>query len=96
MPELTARSKKRIGLMYENGISVKDIARDKDMSILDVEQIIIDEGYIKRITPRSTGILGSKTEPYFESEEQMLNPPVYEYNELTKEEKKFYESRNDK
>lgn len=82
--------------MYENGISVKDIARDKDMSILDVEQIIIDEGYIKRITPRSTGILGSKTEPYFESEEQMLNPPVYEYNELTKEEKKFYESRNDK
>jgi len=96
MPELTARSKKRIGLMYENGISVKDIARDKDMSILNVEQIIIDEGYIKRITPRSTGILGSKTEPYFESEEQMLNPPVYEYNELTKEEKKFYESRNDK
>lgn len=82
--------------MYENGISVKDIARDKDMSILNVEQIIIDEGYIKRITPRSTGILGSKTEPYFESEEQMLNPPVYEYNELTKEEKKFYESRNDK
>ena len=82
--------------MYENGYSVKDIARDKDMSIFEVEQIIIDEGYIRRITPRSSGILGSKTEPYYESEEQMLNPPVYEYNELTKEERKFYESRNDK
>jgi hypothetical protein len=79
VPELSARSKKRIGLMYENGYSVKDIARDKDMNILEVEQIIIDEGYIRRITPRSSGILGSKTEPYYESEEQMLNPPVYEY-----------------
>lgn len=82
--------------MYETGSSVKDIARYKDMSIFEVEQIIIDEGCIKRITPRSSGILGSKTEPYYESEEQMLNPPVYEYNELTKEERKFYESRNDK
>jgi hypothetical protein len=82
--------------MYENGYSIKDIARDKDMNILEVEQIIIDEGYIRRITPRSSGILGSKTEPYYESEEQMLNPPVYEYSELTKEERKFYESRNDK
>ena len=82
--------------MYENGYSVKDIARDKDMSIFEVEQIIIDKGYIRRITPRSSGILGSKTEPYYESEEQMLNPPVYEYNELTKEERKFYESRTDK
>lgn len=82
--------------MYETGSSVKDIARYKDMNILEVEQIIIDEGYIRRIKPRSSGILGSKTEPYYESEKQMLNPPVYKYNELTKEERKFYESRNDK
>ena len=62
MSDLSARSKKRIGLMYETGSSIKDIARDKDMSIIEVEQIIIDEGYIKKIIPHSSGILGSKTE----------------------------------
>ncbi len=81
--------------MYVNGNSIKDIARYKDMSMLDVEQIIIDEGYIRRIKPRSSGILGSKTEAYYKSEKQMLNPPVYKYKELSKQEKEFYESRTD-
>jgi hypothetical protein len=81
--------------MYENGYSLKDIARDKEMSILEVEQIVVDEGYIRRTIPRSSGILGSKTEPYYDSEKQMLNPPVYKYKDLTKEERKFYESRTD-
>lgn len=82
--------------MYETGISIREIARYKEMSILEIEQIIIDEGYIRRIKPQSKGILGTKTEPYYESEDQMLNPPVYKYKELTKEERTFYESRNDK
>jgi hypothetical protein len=95
MSELSARYKKRIGLMYETGSSIKEIARDQEISILEVEQIIIDEGYIRKITPRSSGILGSKTEPYYDSEEEMLNPPVYKYEELTQKEKQFYESRID-
>lgn len=81
--------------MYVNGNSIKDIARYKDMSTLDIEQIIIDEGYIRRIKSRSSGILGSKTEAYYESEEQMLNPQVYEYKDLSNQEKEFYESRTD-
>jgi len=81
--------------MYETGSSIKEIARAKELSTAEVEQIIIDEGYIKRTKPRSSGILGSKTEPYYESEKEMLNPPVYAYEDLTKEEKHFYESRTD-
>ena len=81
--------------MYVNGNSIRAIARYKNMSMLDIEQIIIDEGYIRRIKPRSSGILGSKTETYCQSEEQMLNPPVYEYKELSNQEKEFYESRTD-
>lgn len=41
--------------------------------------------------------LGSKTEPYYESEEEMLKEKEYTYESLSLSEKKIYnESRTDK
>jgi hypothetical protein len=82
--------------MFKNGCSIKEIARAKEKTIVEIEELVIELNLIRLIKPRSSEILGSKTEPYYESEEEMLNPPVYKYEDLTTKEKKFYESRNDK
>lgn len=36
--------------------------------------------------------LGSKTQPYYETEEEMLKVKVYDYESLSKSEKKIYDN----
>jgi hypothetical protein len=81
--------------MFKNGCSIKEIARCKDKSVAEIEDLVIKLELIKIVRTRSSEILGSKTEPYYENENQMLYPPEYKYEDLTQEEKDFYESRTD-
>jgi hypothetical protein len=82
--------------MYMSGCSIKEIALCKEKTVEEIHEIIVQLGLIQIVKTRSSGILGSKTEPYYKSEEEMMNPPVYKYEELSKKEKEFYESRTDK
>jgi hypothetical protein len=95
MAETAEGTRKRIAKMFRNGCSLKEIARAKDKTIEEIEAIIIEEGLVKVIKTRSSGILGSKTEPYYKNEFEMFNSPMYKYEDLTQEEKDFYESRTD-
>jgi len=79
--------------MFINGCSIKEIARSQNKTVVEIENLIIELGLMVLIKTVSSNILGSKTEPYYETEEEMLNPTIYKYEDLTKEEKEFYESR---
>lgn len=83
----------RVKTMFINGCSIKEIARSQNKNVVEIENLIIELGLMVLIKAVSSNILGSKTEPYYETEEEMLNPTVYKYEDLTKEEKEFYESR---
>jgi hypothetical protein len=84
-----------IKLMFKNGCSIKEIATSKEKTVEEIEALIIELGLIKIVKTRSSEILGNKTEPYYESEDEMMYPPVYKYEDLSQEEKDFYESRSD-
>jgi hypothetical protein len=94
MSERTYAFKHIVKLMYKNNCSIRYIAERKQTTIEEIEQIIVESKKELFIEKPSTEILGSKTEPYYETEEEMLNPPIYKYEDLSKEEKLFYESRN--
>lgn len=85
-----------IKLMYISGCSIKEIAYCKGKTVEEIQEIIIKLELIKIVKTRSSRILGSKTDPYYKTEEEMMNPPIYKYKDLSKEEKAFYESRADK
>lgn len=78
--------------MYLNGESLKYIANAKDITIKEVLEIIEDFNAIYIGNKKSTNILGSKREPYFTSEDEMLTPPEYKFKDLSQLEKLFYES----
>ncbi len=80
--------------MFINGCSIKEIAWSKGKSVVEIENLIIKLGLIVLIKTVSSNILGSKTEPYYETEDEMLYPTVYKYEDLTEQEKEFYESRS--
>ena len=82
--------------MYLNGESLKYIADAKNITIKEVLGIIDDFNAIYIGNKKSTNILGSKREPYYASEDQMLNPPEYKFKELSELERLFYESWADK
>lgn len=82
--------------MFKSGCSIKEIATCKEKSVKEIEDLIIKLQLVKYVKTRSSKILGSKIEPYYENEEQMLYPTVYKYEDLSQKEKEFYESRNDK
>ena len=82
-----------VRLMHLSGESVRFIAHAKDTTVTEVLEILQEYDFIKKIPRQSSQILGSKQEPY-QTEEEMLNPPVYLYDELSASEKKIYnESR---
>jgi hypothetical protein len=85
-----------VKLMYLNGESLKYIANAKNISIKEVLDIIEDFNAIYIGNKKSTHILGSKREPYYASEDEMLNTPVYNFKDLSKLEQLFYESWVDK
>jgi hypothetical protein len=88
--------KNSVKLMFECGWSLSEIAERKNANIDEIEKII-SESKKRLFKPKpSSLILGSKTEPYYKTEEEMINPPVYKYEDLSKEEKLFYESWNNK
>ena len=82
--------------MFKNGCSIKEIARCKERSVAEIEELVIKLELVKLVKNRSSEILGSKTEPYHENEDQMLYPPEYKFEDLSQEEKDFYESWIDK
>jgi hypothetical protein len=88
--------KNSVSKMYKSGCSIKEIALYKEKTVDQIQEILIDLRLIQFVKTRSSEILGSKTEPYYETEEEMMNPPVYRYEELSIKEKEFYESRIDK
>ena len=85
-----------IRVMFKNGCTIKEIARYKQSTEEEIEKIIVEFGLLEIVEHYSSGAQGSKTEPYYETEEEMMNMPVYQYDELSKKEKQFYESRIDK
>ena len=80
--------------MYQIGNTLQEIARIKQITVEEVTEIVVNLKLVVIIKQPKT-ILGSKTEPYYSSEEEMLNPPIYKYDDLTQKEKDFYESRTD-
>lgn len=82
--------------MFKSGCSIKEIARCKEKSVAEIEVLVIKLQLVKLVKTHSSEILGSKTEPYHENEDQMLYPPEYKFEDLSQEEKDFYESRIDK
>lgn len=84
-----------VKLMFKNGCSIKEIAKCKERTVAEIEDLVIKLGLVKLVKTRSSEILGSKTEPYYDNEDEMLYPPTYNYDDLTQEEKDFYESRTD-
>ena len=89
------RFKNSVKTMYMSGCSIKEIARCKEKTVEEIHEIIVQLGLIQIVKTKSSGILGNKTEQYYETEEEMMNSPVYKYEDLNKKEKKFYESRAD-
>jgi len=60
------------------------------------QKAIVSEHIRSLKYPREpTGCQGAKIEPYM-SEEQMLNDPTYSWEQLSKNEKKFYKEYNEK
>jgi hypothetical protein len=81
--------------MFKSGCSIKEIAACKERSVEEIEDLVVKLHLVKYVKTRSSEILGSKTEPYYENEDQMLYPPEYKFEDLSQEEKDFYESRTD-
>ena len=85
----------RVKSMYKNGCSIKEIAETKEKSQEEIYNIIIKLDLIQLGETRSSGIIGNKAEPYY-ANENINNIPKYKYEELSKTEREFYESRIDK
>lgn len=82
--------------MFKGGMDVHEIAKTKDVKPDVVIKILVDYRLLIRIVPRSSGILGEKTEPYYKDEDELLEKPQYKYEELSSKERRFYESRQSK
>jgi hypothetical protein len=94
--KVTSRSQKEIVIrMYVTGYSPKDISCLKNYHLPDVEYTI--HIYIHTGKPELKVInrpLGHKSIPYYRTEDEMLDEPVYTYESLSESEKKIYnESR---
>lgn len=83
-----------VKIMYLIGEPLEAIAKAKDSTVEEITMIIHEFGLMLYKTRRSSEILGSKKEPY-STEEEMINPPTYSYDDLSTLEKRFYESRTD-
>jgi hypothetical protein len=94
MPQRTRAFIDCIRELYLIGNSIQEIAKIKDISAEEITEIVVDLKLAVKLKSPKT-ILGSKTEPYYSTEEEMLNPPIYKYDDLTKQERAFYESRTD-
>jgi len=72
-----------------DGLSVEKISKKYSISVPRVN-ILMDRFIFK--TYNSSKILGSKLEPYYNTEEELFNLGIYNYTweDLTDHEKKFY------
>lgn len=85
-----------VRLMFKGGMDVHKIAKTKNVKPDVVTKILVDYRLLIRIVPRSSGILGGKTEPYYKNEDDLLAKPQYKYEDLSSKERRFYESRQSK
>ncbi len=97
MTELSYANCNTIKLMYQIGWSIEAIAKAKDLTEEQVVAVVYSYKNTLLHKSKSSNILGSKTEPYYETEEEMFNEPTYTYDCLSPAEKKIYdESRSNK
>lgn len=80
--------------MFLNGSTIKEIAKCKNTTNINVYEILIELGILVEYT-YSGKILGHKSEAYYKTEDEQLHLPTYTYNDLSPQEKIIYESRED-
>jgi hypothetical protein len=89
--------KKCVKEMYKSGCSIAEIAKYKERTENEIQEIIISFGLLQILGSHSSNILGSKKEPYYKTEWEMMYEPHYSYNSLSPSEKEIYDkSRTDK
>lgn len=93
MNEWTRTFKGRITGLYNKGWSIEEIAEKLHIEQVDIVSLLSsNKNYFYLFENRSRP-LGHKSEPYYTKESDMLELPTYLYEELSPQEKEFYESR---
>jgi hypothetical protein len=96
MSTQNGRFKHSVKLMYLSGESIKFIAKSKERTIEEIEEVLLEYKMLWIGSGISSEILGSKKEQYYEKEDDMFYLPKYTYEDLSTDEKQIYdESRSD-
>lgn len=82
--------------MHASGWTVHNIAENKGAAVEEIELILSEPRKGRFVRKPVFKPLGHKDEPYYKTEDEMFNDHNYTYEDLSQEEKKIYESRNNK
>lgn len=82
--------------LHASGWTIDKIAESKRITREEIDQILAEPRKGRFVKNQSFKRLGHKDEPYYETEDELFNNHNYTYEDLSPEEKKIYESRNNK